>query len=153
MRIAAAKDIQSIKGHVVKKKALIRALKMPTKNPALTEEFVKTLLHLINSSPVQEITSTMRSDEEYHLHTGSSYTVMQLGAAAKLWLYIWIRCEEAGSKIDLNIRDCERTLDIAAVSHLRLSGGFGQARMLEQGQGRTGIGRCPERENLGNSFG
>ncbi len=30
------------KGHVVKKKALIRALKMPTKNPALTEEFVKT---------------------------------------------------------------------------------------------------------------
>ena len=60
------------KGHVVKKKALIRALKMPTKNPALTDEFVKTLLHLINSSPVQEITSTMKSDEEYHLHEGSS---------------------------------------------------------------------------------
>ena len=55
----------------------------------------------------------MRSDEEYHLHAGSSYTVMQLGAAAKLWLYIWIRCEEAGRRIDLNIRDCERTLDIA----------------------------------------
>ena len=45
----------------------------------------------------------MRSDEEYHLHAGSSYTVMQLGAAAKLWLYIWIRCEEAGRRIDLNI--------------------------------------------------
>jgi hypothetical protein len=29
------------KNHVVKKKALIRTLKMPTKNPALTEEFVK----------------------------------------------------------------------------------------------------------------
>jgi len=101
------------RGHVVKKKALIRVLKMPTKNPALTEEFVKALLHLINSSPVREITSTMKSDEEYHLHAGSSYTVMQLGAAAKLWLYVWIRCEEAGRRIDLNIRDCERTLDIA----------------------------------------
>jgi len=38
---------------------------------------------------------------------------MQLGAAAKLWLYIWIRCEEAGRRIDLNTRDCELTLDIS----------------------------------------
>lgn len=101
------------KGHVVKKRALIRTLKMPTKNPALTDEFVKTLLHLINIAPVQDITSTTKSDDEYHLHTGTSYTVMQLGAAAKLWLYIWIRCEEAGRRIELNIRDCEQTLDIA----------------------------------------
>ncbi|MGO9568833.1 MAG: hypothetical protein ACLP5H_14960 [Desulfomonilaceae bacterium] len=101
------------KGHIVKKKALIRALKKPTKNPALTGEFVKTLLHLINSSPLEDITSTMKSDEEYHLHAETSYTVMQLGAAAKLWLYIWMRCEEASSRIDLNIRDCEQTLDIA----------------------------------------
>jgi len=105
------------KGHVVKKKALIRALKMPTKNPALTEEFVRALLHLINSSPVQEITSAMKSDQEYHLHAGTSYTVMQLGAAAKLWLYIWIRCEEAGRRIDLDIGDCERTLDIVKVTY------------------------------------
>jgi hypothetical protein len=100
-------------GHVVKKKALIRVLKMPTKNPALTDEFIKTLLHLINSAPVQDITSAMKSEEECHLHAGSAYTVLQLGAAAKLWLYIWIRCEEAGRRIELNIRDCERTLDIA----------------------------------------
>ncbi len=105
------------KGHVVKKRALVRALKKPTKNPALTDEFVKTLLHLINSSPVQEITSTMKSDEEYHLHAETSYTVMRLGAAAKLWLYIWMRCEEAGRRIDLNIRDCERTLDIVRASY------------------------------------
>jgi hypothetical protein len=105
------------KGHVVKKKALIRVLKMPTKNPALTDEFVKTMLHLINSSPVQDITSAMKSDEEYHLHAGTSYTVMQLGAAAKLWLYIWIRCEEAGKRIELDIRDCERTLDIVKGSY------------------------------------
>ncbi len=105
------------RGHVVKKKALIRVLKMPTKNPALTDEFIKTLLNLINSSPVQDITSAMKSDEEYHLHAESLYTVIQLGAAAKLWLYIWIRCEEAGRRIDLNIRDCERTLDIVKGSY------------------------------------
>jgi hypothetical protein len=103
--------------HVVKKKALVRALKMPTKNPALTDEFVKTMLHLINSSPVQEITSAMKSDDEYHLHVESSYTVMQLGAAAKLWLYIWIRCEEAGSRIELNIRNCELTLDVVKATY------------------------------------
>ena len=90
---------------------------MPTKNTALTNQFVKTLLHLINSAPVQDITSTMRSSEEYHLHERSSFTVIQLGAAAKLWLYIWMRCEEAGSRIDLNIRDCERTLDIVKASY------------------------------------
>lgn len=105
------------RGHVVKKRALIRVLKMPTKNPALTDEFVKTLLHLINSSPVQDITSTMRSDEDYHLHEASSDTIKKLGAAAKLWLYIWIRCEEAGRRIELNIRDCERTLDIVKASY------------------------------------
>jgi hypothetical protein len=113
-------------GHVVKKKALIRALKMQTKNQALTDDFVKMLLHLINSSPVQETTSTMKSDEECHLHAGTSYTVMQLGAAAKLWLYIWIRCEEAGRRIDLDIRDCERTLDIVKVTY------YAYRRVLEK---------------------
>jgi hypothetical protein len=104
-------------GHVINKKALIRVLKMPTKNPALTDEFIKALLHLINSAPLQDITSAMKSKEACHLHGGTPYTVLQLGAAAKLWLYIWMRCEEAGRKIDLNIRDCERTLDIVKGSY------------------------------------
>ncbi len=104
-------------GHVVNKKALIRALKMPTKNSALTDEFVKALLHLINSAPVQNISSAMKSKEECHLHAETSYPVLQLGAAAKLWLYIWIRCEEAGRRIELDIRDCERARDIVKGSY------------------------------------
>ena len=40
-----------------------------------------------------------------------------LGAASKLWLYIWIRCEEAGRRIELNIRDCERTLDVVKATY------------------------------------
>lgn len=105
------------RGHLVNKKRLLRALKTPTNNAALIVEFTKTLLHLINSSPTQIITSKMRSDEDYHFHEQTSFTIMKLGAAAKLWVYIWIRCEEAGRAIDLNIRDCERTLDIVKASY------------------------------------
>jgi hypothetical protein len=94
------------KGYKVEKSALMKKLYMSTNNEKMVHKFVEDTRSLILKSPLVDVRSQTRSPEHCHIHQDFLGILSELGAASKLWLYIWMRCEEARSAIEEDVSQC-----------------------------------------------
>ncbi len=128
------------KGYKVEKSALMKKLYMSTNNEKMVQKFVEETRSLILKSPLVDVHSQTRSPDHCHIHKDFLGILNELGAAAKLWLYIWMRCEEERSAIEEDVSQCIRDTGLSRRSYNRFReelklGGW----LIEDEQGRLSV--------------
>lgn len=107
------------KGYKVEKSALMKKLWMPTSNEKLVGKFMEETGELILKSPLVDVLSRTRSPDHCHIHMDFVSILPELGAAAKLWLYVWMRCEEERSAVEEDVSRCIRETGMSRRSYNR----------------------------------
>jgi hypothetical protein len=128
------------KGYKVEKSALMKKLYMSTNNEKMVQKFIEETRTLILKSPLVDVLSQTRSPHHCHIHQDFLGILNELGVASKIWLYIWMRCEEERAAIEEDVSKCIRDTGLSRRSYNRFreelkSGGW----LFEDEQGRISV--------------
>ncbi len=128
------------KGYRVEKSALMKKLYVATNNEKMLQKFVEETRSLILKSPLVDVHSQTRSPDHCHIHKDFLGILTELGAAAKLWLYIWMRCEEERSAIEEDVSQCIKDTGLSRRSYNRFREELKQSGwLIEDEQGRLSV--------------
>ncbi len=128
------------KGYKVEKSALMKKLYMATNNEKMVQTFIDETRSLILKSPLVDVLSQTRSPDHCHIHQDFLGILPELGSASKLWIYIWIRCEEERSAIEEDVTQCILDLGFSRPLYSRYRKALKDSDYLHQDdQGRISV--------------